>query len=241
MIKYVKVLSRVSIIAIIIILVVIKYVLEPALHTTLKRRFELQNYAYTKLKSLHERLKQSVKHPPGISVSYNGKLMVDRTVVSDDLILEEAREFAYESFKNETKRKSRTVENGNKEVRFSDGTPPRSTFTDINNNVDLSTTKLSDKIRSLKQKLDDFRIVEYKKLSVSGFSDGDPEMNSLLYQIKQFKTYLEVVTSEPPRDMLFKKPLSHLQVGRAPSKAYKFNYLDILNDNLHELKQKIGE
>jgi hypothetical protein len=254
-VKYIRVLSRLTIIATILILVIAKYVLEPALKTTLKRRFELQNFAYSKLKQLHKRLQKTVKNPPDINVTYNGKILVDRTISSDDVIIEELKNSEFEYFKKDSKKKSHNVQfnliesSNEKGVMFSNDTKLSDDgdtddnlikFSELNDNVTHSTSDLVQKLQNLKDKLSNFNVVDYKQLSNSGYNhNGNPEMNSLLYQIKQFKTYLEVMTSEHPREMLFKKPLSHIQVGGAATRIYKFSYLDILNDNLNEIKSKI--
>lgn len=247
-IKYIRILSRLTLLSTIAILLIVKYALEPAFQTTLERRFELQNFAYVKLKALHKRLQKQIKNPPKVNVNYNGKALVDRTISSDDVVMDELKQSEFEHFKKDSKRKSYNVNfskvqaNG-KEVRFNDvddgDADDFTKFSDINDNATHSTTNLVNKLTSLKEKMRNLKVVEFKKLSNSGYSDGDPEMNSLLYQIKQFKTYLEVTTSEHPRDLLFKKPLSHIHVGSGmATKTYKFNYLDIINDNLNEIKGK---
>lgn len=249
-IKYIRILSRLTILSTITILLIAKYVLAPALKTTSERRFELQNFAYNKLKALYKRLQKQVKNPPNIIVNYNGKTLVDRTISSDDVIKEELSQSEFEYFKKDSKRKSYNVEfsmvqSNGKEVRFNDDLDKENTgdftkFSDLNDDVTHSTTNLVNKLISVKERLNALKVVEYKKLSNSGYNDGDPEMNSLLYQIRQFKTYLEVTTSEHPRDLLFKKPLSHIHVGNGmATRTYKFNYLDIINDNLNEIKGKI--
>lgn len=243
-VRYVKVLSRMTLFATFIIYLIVKFLISPAFETTLKRRFELHNFVYRQLKDLSARLRKSVKNPPTINVKYKNKVLVDRTISSDDVIMDEVRQTEYEYFQNDAKKNSYTAhfskEISGKEVRFSedskkddDGKP---TFTDLNDKVNYSTSKIDKSLQNLKEKLTEFKVAEYIQLSNSGYNNGDPEMNSLLYQIKQFKTYLEVVTSEPPREMLFKKPISHIQVGRIDATSYKFNYLDILNSNIDDMK-----
>lgn len=245
-VRYVRVLSRTTLLATLVIFFIAKYVIGPALSTTLKRRFELQNSAYVQLKALHNRLKKSVKNPPCINVSYNGKTLVDRTVSSDDIIVEEMKQYDMEQFNKDSlgsfyKPKSKFDGSG-KGVRFSEDAKmesDHSTFNELNCKINHSSSRLTQSLQTLRDRLKELKVPEYTQLSNSGYSHGDRDMNSLLYQIRQFKTYLEVVTSDHPREMLFKKPLYHIKVGRDDDKVVKFNYLDILNDNLDYLKSVI--
>lgn len=249
-VTYVRVLSRLSILCIVAVLLVYKYLLNPAFQTILGRRFELHNFVYTRLKELNLRLKKTTKTPPSINVSYKGKVLVDRTICSDDIIDEEQKQFKYDDFKKDAKRNSCNVrfsidtgDGARKDVqlRSNDAVKEVISFFDLNNKTNFTTSKLLYSIQSLKEKIAKLDVPDFKYTEGSGYNDGNPEMNSLLYQVKQFKTYLEVVTSEKPRELLFKKPLSHIQVGRGTNRAFKFNYLDILNDNLDEIQQKITE
>lgn len=245
-IQYIKVLSRSTFLATALLLVIFRFLLKPALDTTVQRRFALQNFVYQRLKALHYNLRMIVKSPPLVNVTYNGKNMIDRTVSTSDILIEEARENEFALFKRESKVKSSiatTTGDNHKEVRFSDdtkgGASHSTPFSEINDKANITSNKLNESMKNLKNKLQEIKVAEYKQLSTSGFISGDPEMNSLFFHVKQLKTYLEVATAEPPREMLFKKPLSHIQVGRNKSMSYKFNYLDILNDNLDEIKQAL--
>lgn len=248
-VRYVKVLSRTTLLVTLLILGVAKFIIQPAMETTLERRFVLQNFAYVQLKKLSKRLKQTIQNPPSINVTYNNKILVDRTLCTDDIMVEETRENEYEYFKKDSKRKSYNVkfsiegDNGiENEVKFAndDNNSSFTTYTELNDKLNYSTTKLTTSLGKLRDRMKEFNVPEFRQLSTSnGFGTGDPEMNSLLYQIKQFKTYLEVVTSEHPREMLFKKPLSHIQIGKNKGNSYKFNYLDILNNNIDDMKQII--
>ncbi|KAG0681934.1 hypothetical protein C6P40_000165 [Pichia californica] len=244
-IRYIKVLSRTTLLTTLVIYLLAKFLLSPALSTILKRRSEFNNTVYTRLKILHKTLKSIVKNPPNANVSYNGKKLVDRTICTDDVIMEETREYELEQFKknNQGKRYPTQFSIDNiKEVRFADEAgssfKENQTFDDLQKKMSFSSTKLDTNIDNLKSSLNKLKVSEYNQLSISGFNNGDAEMNSLLYQIKQLKTYLEVVTSEHPRDMLFKKPLYHIKLGNDDTN-YKFNYLDILNDNINEMKRII--
>lgn len=245
-VKYVKVLSRTILLATLIVYFIAKYVVGPIFSTTLKRRFDLHNSVYVQLKTLHNKLRKSVKEPPSIDVSYNGRTLVDRTICSDDIIMEEEKQYDDTQFKKNNKgsfySSAFSYEGNNKEVRFSNDVETNSdhlTFSELNHKVNHSSSRLNQSLRSLKERLEDLKVPEYTQLSNSGYSHGDPDMNSLLYQIKQFKAYLEVVTSEHPREMLFKKPLYHIRVRRNDEKIVKFNYLDILNDNIDNMKHLV--
>lgn len=245
-VRYVRVLSRTTLLVTLVIFFIAKYMIGPALSTTLKGRFELQNSAYVQLKALHNRLRKSVKDPPSINVSYNGRTLVDRTVSSDDIIVEEMKQYQSEQFKKNSLgslyKHHSTSDGSSKWVRFSDEAKlesDHSTFNELNCKTNHSSFRLTQSLQSLKDRLKELKVPEYSQLSDSGYSQGDRDMNSLLYQVRQFKTYLEVVTSDHPREMLFKKPLYHIKVGRDDDKVVKFNYLDILNDNLDNMKRVI--
>lgn len=245
-VRFVKVLSRSTLLVTFVIFLVVKYVVQPALATTLERRFELQNFAFMRLKGLKKRLDQTVELPPFIKVAYGDVELVDRTTCTDDIKIEEARESQYEFFKKDSKRRSYNVqftdETGAKTISSKEkSNEDLSTFTELNSRIDHSQSKLQQKIIDLKSRLAGLNVVEYQKLSPSGFSDGDLEMNSLLYQLKQLKNYMEVMTSEHPREMLFKKPISQIQVGRNRNTSVKFNYLDVIDDKINGLKNMIDE
>lgn len=246
-IRFVKIVSRITLLATLVIFLIAKYMISPSLAKILKGRFEFHNAAYRKLKALHSKLKTSVQNPPSINVTYKGKTLIDRTIASDDIIMEETKLFEAEKFKKNSKGKYYNAQfsytNG-KEVRFSDDlTAPKEqrTFTELNHEVSYSSTNLVNSLESFKDSLKALSVPEYKQPSTSGsgFDNGNPEMYSLLYQIKQFKTYLEVVTSEHPREMLFKKPLYHIQLGRNDNRNLKFNYLDTLHENINSIQQEI--
>lgn len=246
-IRYIKVLSRTTLLSTLLIYLFAKFILTPVFSTILKSRFEFHNAVYIRLKALHSKLKKSVKNPPIVDVSYNGKKLIDRTISTDDIFIEETKQYEESKFKKNDKGSyypmSFSLDNNIKEVRFSDESVIDNVegpiFNELNNEINYTSKKLGNRLIELKQKLDNLKVPEYTQLSTSGFNNGDIEMNSLLYQIKQLKTYLEVVTSEPPREMLFKKPLYHIQVGKTDNNNnnYKYNYLDILNDNINEMKR----
>ena len=255
--KFIKVLSRSTLSITTIILLIFKFFIQPNLQTILNNRFELHNFVYNKLKILHKSLQQRVKNANVMKISYNGKTLIDRNISTDDVIIEETKQSEYEHFKRDTKRRSYqasfTIEKNGKEIETNinnnnsntDVDMNHNTYSDINEKVNYTTSKLVKGIESLRTNLKQLKVTEYNQLSSSSsslgnYSSGNSEMNALLFQIKQFRNYLEVVTSEHPREMLFKKPISHIQVGRRNStKIQKYNYLDILNDNLDELRHKL--
>lgn len=252
-IRYIKVLSRTTLLSTLLIYLFAKFILTPTFLTILKGRFEFHNAVYIRLKVLHSKLKKCVKNPPIVDVLYNGKKLIDRTIATDDIFIEETKQYEENKFKKNNNglvysMSFNNLDNNNKEVKFSDDNSIENIqgpiFDELNNEINYTSKKLGDRIIELKQKLNNLKVPEYTQLSTSGFNNGDIEMNSLLYQIKQLKTYLEVVTSEPPREMLFKKPLYHIQVGKTDNSNnngnnYKYNYLDILNDNINEMKRII--
>ena len=91
-VRYVRVFSRITLLAMAIIYIVFKYVLQPAFSTTIARRFELQNFAYTRLKLLHKRLNRNVKNPPLLRVNYKGSIAVDRVISTEDIMHAEIKE-----------------------------------------------------------------------------------------------------------------------------------------------------
>ncbi|TID31230.1 hypothetical protein CANINC_000173 [Pichia inconspicua] len=247
-VKYVRVMSRLSILCLLAIVVAYKYIINPAFEITLGRRFELHNFVYTNLKKLHSRLRKTTKYPPSINVMYKGKLLVDRTICSDDILADEQKQFEYDDFKRDAKRHSYnvrfsidTADGGKKDVQLSKEEISKDlvSFTDLNEKTNFTNSKLLQRMHELKQMMSQLNVADFKHTEGSGFNDGNAEMNSLLFGVKQFQAYLEVVTSEQPRELLFKKPLSRLQIGRGAKRTFKFNYLDILNDNLNEMQQSL--
>lgn len=247
-VRYVRVMSRLSILCLLAVIVAYKYLINPAFEVTLGRRFELHNFVYTNLKKLHARLRKTTKYPPSINVMYKNKLLVDRTICSDDIVLEEQKQFEYDDFKRDAKRHSYnvrfsidTADGGKKDVQLKTDEVSKDlvSFTDLNEKTNLTNSKLLQRVQDLKYKMSQLNVVDFKHTEGSGYNDGNPEMNSLLFGVKQFQAYLEVVSSDHPREFLFKKPLSHLQVGRGVQRTFKFNYLDILNDNLNEMQHQL--
>lgn len=239
-VRYVRVFSRITLLAMAIIYIVFKYVLQPAFSTTIARRFELQNFAYTRLKLLHKRLNRNVKNPPLLRVNYKGSIAVDRVISTEDIMHSEIKESEHRIFKARIRRDTNIMLNNPKDDKQMDDEILHPSLPQINDEANYSTTRLIESVQRLRDKISELKVPEFKYSTSSAYNDGDPEMNSLLYQIKQFKSYLEVVTSEPPHKLLFRKPLSQLQIGYNSKKYHKFNYLDILNDNMDEIKHKLG-
>lgn len=216
--KHISLLSRRTISSVVIIYLIAKLLIEPKIELSFKYRFELQNHVYRKLKELSKKLETKVKNIPH-AVTYNGRKLIDRSTMTDDLI------------------------SNNREVSFgSSRGKSKPTFEFLNQNGNQAMDKLIDKLNKLKLSLQTLSIPEYNKWDGSVSFGGNHEMDSLLLQMKQFKSYLEIVTSEHPRDMLFRRPVSHIEVDSSTHNYnnHQHNYLDILHSDLNEIKRKIS-
>lgn len=210
--KHVSLLSRRTISSVVIIYLIAKLLIQPQIELSFKYRFELQNQVYRQLKALSKSLETKVGHVPS-AVTYNGRKLIDRSTITDDLV----------STSN----------------RVSFAAKPKPTFEVLHHNGMQAMDKVVERLENLKISLQSLAIPQYNKWDGSVNFGGNYEMDSLLLQTKQFKSYLEIVTSEHPREMLFKRPVSHIEIGSSKNIPHQHNYLDIIQNDLNEIKKGV--
>lgn len=106
----------------------------------------------------------------------------------------------------------------------------------LNINANSSMDRLIEKMNRLKTSLQSLQVPKYNKWD--GSFDGNYQMDSTLLQTKQLKSYLEIVTSEHPREFFFKSPISHIKVNDISS---GHNYLDIIHKELNSIKKVLSD
>ncbi|GMM28685.1 hypothetical protein DAMA08_014010 [Martiniozyma asiatica (nom. inval.)] len=251
LIKHVSLLSRRTLAFVVIVYLLAKLLIQPRLELTLERRFELQNLVFRKIKAFSKRLKGYTGGNVVVNVKYSTQLLTDRIIATDDIILEQerAKREALEQDKSVV-----IVMNGSgngKGVRFENGTkdghdvvPLQESLNDkvkdSMGNVLNSVERLRNSLKSVKSSVPSFEKWDGSSYHTShtGGDSCSGEMNVLQFQMKQLKNYLEVVTSEHPKEMLFKKPVSHIEVGQGAFNE-GHNYVDILNQDLNGIKGQI--
>lgn len=209
--KHISLLSRRTISGVLMIYLIAKLLIQPQIAISFECRFELQNHVYRRLKELLRQVEAKAGTIPSM-VTYNGRKMVDRSTITEDL----AR--------------------SGKEVSFA--AKPRPTFEVLYQNSTQVSDKVVERIQQLNTRLQQVPIAKYNKWDGSSGFGGNYEMDSLLLQTKQLKSYLEIVTSEHPREMLFKRPVSHIQVGGSNTNHHE-NYLDIIQGNLNDIEARV--
>ncbi|QPG77307.1 hypothetical protein FOA43_004715 [Brettanomyces nanus] len=119
---------------------------------------------------------------------------------------------------------------------------------DYNEAALRSTEKLYNSLERVKKTLGNMSTPEYKKTGSYTGSHGfrenlgnASEMQPLLFQLKQLKNYMEMVSADHPRDYFFKRsPLQGLY--KTPGSMNKdINYIDNLSQEIKECEDLIEQ
>ncbi|KAH3660281.1 hypothetical protein OGAPHI_006867 [Ogataea philodendri] len=188
-------------------------VLKPMLKLSFERRRELATHCFHKLESLYGTIVQKVRFVPSVELNYRGILYKDVMCSTGDEPQEEVM-----------RQEPRGVH-----------------FDDEIDRVDLkkqylsTTTVLGSHLEGLRDTL--------KKLKVSSYNTKDTpstfggrlsmtdvsEMRPLMFQIKQLKNCVEMVSSDHPREYLFRRSVNYARNSR------NLNIADDLRQELADL------
>ncbi|ODV85756.1 hypothetical protein CANARDRAFT_27848 [[Candida] arabinofermentans NRRL YB-2248] len=220
--------------------------LKPLLNVAYDRRSEFLNHVYTKLSSVYNDLTTKVKYVPSVEINYKGVIYKDSMSSTDD-------------FKNDNDSDEEPIYTGPtyrysaalvhepvKEVRFLDDAK-NINYNELNSQA---TMKLTRNLNNLKETLNDLKVSNYNNTknfttsstptSFGGRNNDVSEMQPLMFQMKQLKNYIEIVSSDHPRDYIFKRKLNYSNRYIAGEhKKNSLNLLDDLNDEINELKDAV--
>ncbi|KAG7808803.1 hypothetical protein KL921_003885 [Ogataea angusta] len=199
---------------------VVLLVIKPMLRLSFERRRDLANHCFGHLRALYGNLVDKVKFVPSVELNYRGLLYKDSMCSTetdeDDVVVQEEH---------------------TRGVRFDDEVARRDY-----NELNLSQTViLGQNLDRLKDTLNKIRVSSYHhKNSVPSFggrlgASDVSEMQPLIFQVKQLKNCVEMVSTDHPREYLFKRSLSY---ARGPN---KLNLVDDLRDELADLRRVVQQ
>ncbi|KAG7921327.1 hypothetical protein KL905_002785 [Ogataea polymorpha] len=199
--------------------VVVLLVVKPMLKLSFERRRDLANHCFGHLRALYGGLVEKVKFVPSVELNYRGVLYKDSMCSTetdeDDVVVQEEH---------------------TRGVRFDDEVSRRDY-----NELNLSQTViLGQNLDRLKDTLNKIRVSSYHKNSVPSFggrlaASDVSEMQPLIFQVKQLKNCVEMVSSDHPREYLFKRSLNY---ARGPN---RLNLVDDLRDELADLRKVVQQ
>ncbi|GMG35249.1 unnamed protein product [Ambrosiozyma monospora] len=238
--------------SLIAVYVLTTFLIKPLLKLSFDRRLEFSKFVFDRLNQVYQKLGKQIKYIPSVVVNYKGVIYKDSAVSTDDN--DEDQVFYHHTEVtnvNKTISEDKTVKKG---VRFLDEEAQAETIfkqdykklsLDASDELSVALNKVRRTLLSMKmadyQKQDAFSGSMINRYNGSSIS----EMQPLLFQLSQFKNYLEVTTSDHPKNYMFKRQISYLTngygAGGYSARSKTLNLVDDLHSSIDEVRTVVSQ
>lgn len=230
-----------------IIFIVAKFLIKPLLKLNYDRRFNYLNHVSKNLNHLYLKISKNLSIIPSISINYNGTIYSDAICstneednISGGIIYKDSNTSNTEidsddnDDENDTDVYRAKVTTERNQVHFEDET---TTQKRLNGNIFITkpNIKINRNLKNLKNTLLNLNISNYdstNEVAKFDYNSNISEIRPLLFQLKQFQNYLDLVSQDHPKEFFFKRRNNYGTYNTYNQRSN--NILDDLNTELND-------
>ncbi|KAI0463312.1 hypothetical protein LJB42_003335 [Komagataella kurtzmanii] len=185
------------------------FLIRPMLKLQYERRGSYLNHCLDKLNAMYELVAKRIKFVPEVRVKYGNTVYSDAGMQTDPK--KEEVDNTFNPFLYQQKYQNNGF--GRQTIKFEDEEEKRDRS---------ESDRLGGSIQDLKNTLEKLEVSSYKQagasLSLRGDTSRMSEMQPLMFQVKQLENYMEGLSSEHPKDSMFKRALGYGPYGKPQTK-----------------------
>ncbi|GMF44316.1 hypothetical protein B5S32_g5800 [[Candida] boidinii] len=233
-----------------IIFIISKFLIKPLIKLNYDRRLNYLNHVFKNLNHLYLKISNNLSIIPSISINYNGTLYSDAICstneednISGGILYKDSNDSNIEidsdsdndDDDNNTDVHRAKVTTERNQVHFEDD--ETTIKNQKNNNIFIKkpNIKINKNLKNLKNTLLKLNISNYdstNEVAKFDYNSNISEIRPLLFQLKQFQNYLDLISQDHPKEFFFKRRNNYGTYNTNNQKSN--NILDDLNSEFND-------